>query len=161
MCGRYLVTAPADLVQEAFRLAGEPELQPTWNAAPTQHLPVVRATSSGRQLDLLRWGLVPSWAKDLAIGSRMINARSETAAEKPSFRVALARRRCLVVTDGFYEWKRDGDRKRPFCIRMADDRPFGLAGLWESWTSPEEESVETFTILTTTPTPLMAELHDR
>ena len=161
MCGRYLVTAEPELIMDVFHLSEPPLVSPTWNAAPTQQLPVVRFSQEGHRLDHLRWGLVPPWAKDLAIGNRMINARSETAADKPSFREAFRQRRCLVVVDGFYEWKREGDQKHPFCIRLENNRPFGLGGLWERWTSPEGEDVETFTILTTTPNTLMAPLHDR
>lgn len=146
---------------DVFQLSELPSVRPTWNAAPTQQLPVVRASQAGHRLDHLRWGLVPSWAKDLAIGNRMINARSETAADKPSFRSAFRQRRCLVVVDGFYEWKQEGTHKRPFCIRLENNRPFGLGGLWERWSSPEGEVVETFTILTTTPNHVMESLHDR
>lgn len=146
---------------DTFGLVDPPDARPTWNAAPTQELPVVRAMSDGRKLNNLRWGLVPPWSKDLAIGSRMINARSETAAEKPSFREALRCRRCLIVADGFYEWQRDGDHKRPFCIHLRDRRPFGMGGLWETWSDENEQAVETFTILTTSPNSLLSPIHDR
>ncbi|MEM8964154.1 MAG: SOS response-associated peptidase [Acidobacteriota bacterium] len=161
MCGRYtLSTDPGELLTE---LGVEPEaIQPRFNIAPTQSLPVVRATKSGdgRELAYLRWGLVPSWAKDEKIGNRMINARSETAAEKPSFRSAMKRRRCLIPTDGFYEWKKEGSVKQPYHIHRADRRPFVFAGLWERW-SRGEQPLDTFTILTTSPNPFMASLHDR
>ncbi|MBG81240.1 MAG: hypothetical protein CMJ39_11115 [Phycisphaerae bacterium] len=161
MCGRYLMTSSPSLVQDCFDLRSEPSIIATYNAAPTQCLPVVREGVDGKSCGLLRWGLIPSWAKDSSIGNRMINARSETAAEKPSFREAIRSRRCLVVADGFYEWKREGDRKRAYCFRMGDGLPFGMAGLWDRWSSPEGKMVESFTILTTGPNPMVGEVHDR
>jgi putative SOS response-associated peptidase YedK len=109
----------------------------------------------------LRWGLIPSWAKDPAIGNRMINARAETVAEKPAFRAAFRRRRCLVVADGFYEWARGGKPRQPYFIRMHDDRPFAFAGLWESWQGPDEGPVESCTLLTTEPNELLEPIHNR
>jgi putative SOS response-associated peptidase YedK len=161
MCGRYLMTSPSAAVKACFGLSSEPKLTPVYNAAPTRLLPVVREGVDGRDCDQLRWGLVPAWARDLSIGNRMINARSETAADKPSFRESMRTRRCLVIADGFYEWKREADHKRPHCLRMRDGQPFGMAGLWDRWTSPEGESVESFTILTTSPNALVEEVHDR
>lgn len=161
MCGRFLISATPDSVAACFGLAVVPELHPRWNVAPTQSAPVVRLDASGaRRLDPLRWGLVPHWAKDVSIGSRMINARSETAHEKPSFRSLLPRQRCLVVTDGFYEWKKEGDIKQPWCIRAADDGVFAFGGLWSTWQG-EEGPLETFTILTTRPNRVLAPIHDR
>ncbi len=162
MCGRYTITRPADLVQELGVETGQ-ELAPRYNVAPTQDLPVVRAGTEGgpgRELAVMRWGLVPSWAKDPKIGNRMINARSETAAEKPSFRSAMRRRRCLVLADGFYEWAKEGGAKQPYFIHLAGHRPFVFAGLWERWTKGDEP-IESFTILTTAANDKVRPLHDR
>jgi putative SOS response-associated peptidase YedK len=114
-----------------------------------------------RELVFLRWGLIPGWAKDPTIGNRMINARAETAAEKPAFRAALRRRRCLVAADGFYEWQRSGKQKQPYFIRLCDDRPFAFAGLWETWEAPELSSIESCTLLTTAANDLIRPIHDR
>lgn len=163
MCGRYTVRGILP-VAELFGVVMPPEFVPRYNVAPTQDVPVVRAAEgSGRRADLLRWGLVPSWAKDPAVGNRMINARAETAAEKPAFRDAMKRRRCLVAADGFYEWRPDpagGKRKQPHFIRMRGDRPFAIAGLWERWGQGGEE-LESFTILTTSANELVSPIHDR
>lgn len=138
------------------------EWLPRFNIAPTQDVVVVRpmAEGSGRELALLRWGLIPHWAEDLRIGNRTINARAETVAEKPSFRQAFRSRRCLVIVDGLYEWKKDGAVKQPYFICMEDDRPFALAGLWERWRG-DGQTIESCTIVTTTPNAFMAQLHDR
>ena len=167
MCGRYTVRGILP-VAELFGISLPPEFQqPRYNVAPTQDVLVVRAAGSGapaegRRGDLLRWGLVPHWASDPSVGNRMINARAETAAERPAFRDAMKRRRCLVPADGFYEWKAasTGKRKQPHLIRMKDDRPFAFAGLWENW-GHGAERVESFTILTTSPNELVAPIHDR
>jgi putative SOS response-associated peptidase YedK len=161
MCGRYTITRPADLVRE-LGVETSHELAPRYNVAPTQNLPVVRAGASGspRELAVMRWGLIPSWAKDPKIGNRMINARSETAAEKPSFRNAMKRRRCLILADGFYEWAKEGGAKQPYHIHLAGHRPFVFAGLWERW-SKGEEPIESFTILTTAANDTIRPLHDR
>ncbi len=134
-----------------------------YNIAPTQAVPVVRQDPKEpvRRASLMRWGLVPYWAKDVNIGSRMINARAETAADKPAFREALDRRRCLIPADGFYEWKRNGKSKQPYCFELADREPFAFAGLWDCWLAPDGASLETCTILTTTPNQLLADIHDR
>ncbi len=161
MCGRYSLAVPGDIVAELFALVGSPEISPRWNIAPTQSVGVIRAAPDGaRHLSPLRWGLVPTWAKDAKIGNRMINARSETAASKPSFRNALRRRRCIVPADGFYEWRRTVDGKVPTRIQRRDGTPMALAGLWERW-SRGPEPLETFTILTTTPNHLLRPIHDR
>lgn len=136
-------------------------LEPRFNIAPTQPVAVVRFGPGARQLARLTWGLVPSWARDASIGSRLINARAESVADKPAFRTAFRRRRCLVVADGFYEWRRSGAKKQPFFIRLRDDRPFGFAGLWESWEGADHSSLETCTIITTGPNELMKPIHDR
>lgn len=136
-------------------------LQPRFNIAPTQPVAVVRFGPGARQLAWLKWGLVPSWARDASIGNRLINARAESVADKPAFRTAFRRRRCLVLADGFYEWRRTGAKKQPFFIRLRDDRPFAFAGLWESWEGADHSSLETCTILTTGPNELMKPIHDR
>ncbi len=137
-------------------------LAPRFNIAPTQMAPIARTEDDGSLVvDLLRWGLIPFWAKDMAIGNRMINARSETAAEKPSFKTSLKRRRCLVLADGFYEWKKTPGGKQPFLIHVAERRPFTMAGLWDRWTQGPEGPVESFTILTTAANERVGEIHDR
>ena len=159
MCGRYTLTVPVDRLAAEFDLDEvRAELSPNFNVAPTQSVAAVVAEDGSRRLETLRWGLVPSWADDPEIGSRMINARSETAPEKPSFRSAFRRRRCLIPADGFYEWKREEGGKQPFYIRMNDGRPFAFAGLWESWHDGE---VLSCTILTTSANPLVGEVHGR
>jgi putative SOS response-associated peptidase YedK len=147
---------------DMFGLSLPDDFPPRYNVAPTEDVPVVRAAPTGRRLDLLHWGLVPRWAQDPSIGNRMINARAETAAEKPAFRDALRRRRCLIPADGFYEWKKveGAKRKQPYLFRMKGDRPFAFAGVWESWRR-EGEALESFTILTTGPNELLAGVHDR
>ncbi len=165
MCGRFTLRAPASVIAEQFALLDVAPFDPRYNIAPTQDVAAVRrtseATDSARQLVRLRWGLVPAWAKDPAIGNRLINARAETAAEKPAFRTALRRRRCLVVADGFYEWQRSGKQKQPYFIRLCDDRPFAFAGLWEHWEGPDHSALETCALLTTEPNDLMKPIHDR
>jgi putative SOS response-associated peptidase YedK len=160
MCGRYTLRTPAAAVARAFQVDETPSLFPRYKIAPTQSVPIVRQAAS-REMVLARWGLVPSWASDLSIGYKLINARSETAASKPSFRSAFKQRRCLVVADGFYEWLKIGKEKQPYHIRMKDDGPSALAGLWERWQVPEGEPVESFTILSTEANELMKPLHDR
>jgi len=152
-----------DEIAEIFQLPELPPLEPRYNIAPTQETLVVRRLpeSTSREAARLRWGLIPSWAKDSAIGSRLINARSESAAEKPAFRRAFRQRRCLVPTDGFYEWQHGGARRQPFLIRLLKPKPFALGGLWETWTNPAGETLETFTILTTAANDVVRPLHDR
>lgn len=166
MCGRYSITTPVEALRSVFLFEGPAlNLQPRWNAAPTQDLPVVRLGKDGkRELRLLRWGLVPFWAKDTSGASRMINARGETVAEKPAFREAFKTRRCLVPADGFYEWETLGENpsKQPLLFRMADGKPFAFAGLWERW-KPKDGGppLETFTIVNTAANEIMARYHDR
>jgi putative SOS response-associated peptidase YedK len=163
MCGRFTLTDPdADLAVQ-FNLPEIPGMQPRYNIAPTQPVAAVRlaAESAAREMVLLHWGLIPFWAKDPGIGNRMINARSETAAEKPAFRAAFKRRRCLVVADGFYEWQKQNGWKQPFYIRMKDERPFAFAGLWEHWEGEGGNVVESCTLLTTKPNDLIRPLHNR
>ena len=169
MCGRFvLLNPPAEIVRH-FDLPPELldrppllELEPRYNVAPTQPMPVVRAGDEDRTCDALRWGLIPGWAKDKSIGQRLINARSETAADKPSFRDAYARRRCLVPASGFYEWSKpeDGSAKVPHYFSPADGGPFAFAGLWERW-EKGREPLETFTLLTGEPYPAVASVHSR
>lgn len=164
MCGRFTLTAdPADL-QDAFYWVnfGKASITPRYNIAPTQGLAVV-PNNGQNKLDIFTWGLVPSWAKDPSIGSRMINARAETLAEKPSFRTAYKRRRCLILADGFYEWAQNpGEKvKTPMLIRMKDGKPFAFAGLWEDWQSPDGSQILSTTIITTQPNRLLAPIHNR
>lgn len=163
MCGRFKLEANEEAVAGYFKVPCPHPLTPRFNIAPTQDVPIVRQIpeSTAIEIQFLRWGLVPSWAKDLSIGARMINARAETVAEKPAFRQVLQRRRCLVPTDGFYEWRKDGPRKQPYLIRLSEGGLFVFAGLWETWRSPEDNIVETFTILTTAANALVAQVHDR
>jgi putative SOS response-associated peptidase YedK len=160
MCGRYTLRASPQVLAEEFGLVDIPRLRPRFNIAPTQEVAVV-ADERPQALQLFRWGLVPGWAKDLSVGNRMINARAETVAEKPSFRTALRRRRCLVLADGFFEWRADGKRKTPIYIRKQTQRPFPIAGLWEVWKSPEGGEVRSCTLITTRPNALMENYHDR
>ena len=161
MCGRFTLRAPMQVLVKQFRLDAAVPIRPRYNIAPTQDVPVVRATPDGRrELVMLRWGLTPSWADDAAIGNRMINARGETVAEKPSFRSALKKRRCVVVADGYYEWKKTGKAKQPYLFHFDDDRPFAFAGLWECW-SKGSEPLETCAVITTAASPLAALAHDR
>ena len=162
MCGRYTLATPAPQLAAQFQLPAVPELAPRWNIAPTNDVAVVRAGGDGiRQLALLRWGLVPSWAKDPSIGSRMINARAETAPASPAFKRAFAQRRCLVLADGFYEWQKAGSAKQPFYFRLEDDAAFAFAGLWERWHGAENQVLETCTLLTTVPNELVSAIHNR
>jgi putative SOS response-associated peptidase YedK len=163
MCGRYTLSSPGEVIADLFGLTEPPRLQARFNVAPTQQAPVVRVLAPGSPpaLELLRWGLVPYWAKEASIGNRLINARAESAAEKPAFRQSFRKQRCLVVADGFYEWKKEGPAKQPFLIRREDRLPFAFAGLWASWRDPAGPPLETFTILTTAPNDLLRPLHDR
>lgn len=144
-----------------FRYAEMPNFPPRYNIAPTQPIAIVRLVDGKRQFALVRWGFIPSWVKDPKTVSLMFNARSETAAEKPAYRNAMKRRRCLVPADGFYEWKRDGERKRPHFIRRKDAKPLAFAGLWENWTGPNGEELETAAIVTTAANDTLKPLHDR
>jgi putative SOS response-associated peptidase YedK len=161
MCGRYTLTRPAPDVAAHLRVA-VPEQTPRWNIAPTQPVLCVRQTGTGQaEAVLLRWGLVPSWAADLSIGNRLLNARAETVREKPAFRTAFQRRRCLIAADGFYEWQTVGKRKQPVHFRLGDGGPFAFAGLWERWSPPGAPPVETCTILTTAANELVRPVHER
>lgn len=155
MCGRFTFT-DFEGIEERFQIP-QPNLKPNYNVAPTQDVPVI--VNHG-QLAMFRWGLIPFWAKDAAIGNKMINARAETIDEKPSFKHSLQRKRCLVVADGFYEWKKEGSTKRPHRITLKNKELFGFAGLWDTWKSPSGDIVSC-TIITTTPNELMEGIHDR
>lgn len=170
MCGRFTLQTNAQTLAKLFDGLNVIEFKPRYNIAPTQTILALRAAKDNhadREFVWLRWGLVPAWAKELKIGASMINARSETVATKPSFRSAFKRRRCLILADGFYEWKKRKGGKQPFLISRCDQQPFCLAGLWESWTDPavgdvsNNPVVETCTILTTTPNELLSTVHDR
>lgn len=162
MCGRFTHRLTWKQIVELYKLTGDQpfELKPRYNVAPSQKVPVVRERAGRRELALLRWGLIPAWAKEAAIGYKMINARAETVATAPSFRAAFKTRRCLIPASGFFEWKQEGPRKQPYLIGHKDGTPLSLAGLWERW-EQGPEPVETFTIITTTPNELMAPIHDR
>ncbi len=161
MCGRYTLAAPINDLVEQFRINEYPsDLSPSYNVAPTQGVAAVIAEGEKRKLEVLKWGLIPSWAEDPSIGNKMINARSETVAEKPSFRKAFKERRCLVLADGFYEWQNTNGGKQPFYIRMEDRSPFAFAGLWESWGKHGEE-IRSCTSLTTDANRLVGEIHRR
>jgi putative SOS response-associated peptidase YedK len=160
MCGRYSLHQTAAKLAEVFELKAEPDWTPRYNIAPSQ--PVAALLNlSDRSFRLLRWGLIPSWAKDSTIGYKLINARAETVAEKPSFRSAFKQHRCLILADGFYEWKREQPKKQPYYFQLVDGQPFAFAGLWERWQGNEESPIDSCTIITTAANQLLALVHDR
>ena len=162
MCGRYSLVASIAELEGRFGFDGTDAVySPNYNVAPTQGVLTVVAESDARRAVRMRWGLIPSWAREASIGSRMINARAETVAEKPSFRTALRRRRCLVLADGFYEWRRTGAGKRPMRITMASGEPFAFAGLWDTWRDQQGEAITSCTIITTGANDLLRPVHDR
>jgi putative SOS response-associated peptidase YedK len=162
MCGRILLTSSGRELAEAFDLAHAPDLQPRFNIAPSQNAPTLTGPRGSRECSQRHWGLIPSWAKDPSVGYRMINARSETASEKPAFREAMRHRRCIVPANGFYEWTRNGRERQPHWFHCRDDSLFGMAGLWERWHSRESDDViESFTILTTHANASVRDIHDR
>ena len=162
MCGRFTLTADQDSFEDRFSFTGfDLGWVPSYNIAPTQEVLTVTNDGAENRAELMRWGLVPSWAKDPKIGNRMINARAETLAEKPSFRTAFRRRRCLIVADGFYEWKREGKKKMPMLITAGSDRLFAFAGLWETWKQPDDSWLLTCAIITTSANDFMTSIHDR
>ena len=162
MCGRFTLQIPPELLAEIFGLLEIPVFPARYNIAPTQQVPVIRQSGDGRNLfAVMRWGLIPSWAKDPGIGKRLINARCETVAGKPAFRHAVRHRRCIVPASGFYEWQEEGGKKHPLYIRLKDGSPLFFAGLWEQWKSPQGEAVDSCTILTTSSNSLIVPLHER
>lgn len=164
MCGRYRLSRRKQLVEEHFGSVSEAvDWEPRYNVAPTQSVPVIRqnATKPVRELSLMRWGLVPSWAKDPSVAASVINARSETARTKPAFSEALRCRRCLIPADGFYEWKRSGKSKQPYCFEVSEGKLFALAGFWDNWRDPAGAWLTSCSILTTTPNAVTCTVHDR
>jgi putative SOS response-associated peptidase YedK len=162
MCGRYTLLSAPEAIRALFRYAERPNFPPRHNVAPSQPIAIVRLAGGGeRQFALVRWGLLPSWVKDPRSFSLLINARGESALDKPAFRAAMRRRRCLIPADGFYEWKREGESKRPYYIRAKNGEPLAFAGLWETWTGPNGEELETAVIVTTTANRQLAAIHDR
>ena len=163
MCGRFTQTATSAIIAEQFLVTAPSLFQPRYNIAPSQPIAVIRIQpdSTTRTLVMLRWGLIPSWAKDPKMGNQCINAKAETVAAKPSFRSAFKKRRCLVIATGFYEWQVLGRTKQPMWIGLQSQRPFAFAGLWEQWKPADGEPLETCTIITTEPNSLMAKIHNR
>lgn len=166
MCGRFTLTATADELRQLFDLADSPvlaKLAPRYNIAPTQPVVVVREhpKSGARTLDVMRWGLIPSWSKEPGTGAPLINARAETVADKPAFRSAFKRRRCLVPASGFYEWQAKDGHKQPYYVHVAGGVPFAMAGLWETWHGPDGDEIDSCTIITTAANPLVRPLHER
>ncbi|MBI1383702.1 MAG: SOS response-associated peptidase [Rhizobiales bacterium] len=162
MCSRYNLTTPPEAVRQVFRFINHPNFPPRYNIAPSQPAGIVRIDHDGeRRFTLVRWGLIPSWAKDLAKLPMMINARSETVLEKPSFRAAMRHRRCIVPADGFYEWSGPKSERQPHLFAPASGGPMGLAGLWETWLGADGSEIDSMAILTTQPNRLVAAIHDR
>jgi putative SOS response-associated peptidase YedK len=170
MCSRYFLDADGNIIAYAFRVPASDAIRKRYNIAPTQEAPVIRLAKPDeaapdapreRELAMLRWGLVPFWAKDISVGNRMINARAESAAEKPAFRHALESRRCIVPATGFYEWQGAPGRKQPYAVTFPELPVFGFAGLWERWNSASGDRVETFAIVTTDANDAVAKVHDR
>jgi len=160
MCGRYTLTIDIKTVAEKFGVPAALDTSPRYNIAPTQEVVSVMRNGTSH-LAWLRWGLIPSWAKDESIGSRMVNARAETLTEKPSFKGLLRSKRCLIVADGFYEWKQENGSKIPMYMTLKSGEPFAFAGLWDLWKSPDGEHIRSCTIITTEPNDLVAPIHNR
>jgi len=161
MCGRYLITMAPEAMRRLFRYLEQPEFPPRYNIAPTQPVPIVRLFEGERQFALVRWGLIPAWVKDPRAFSLLINARGESVNDKPAFRNAMKRRRCLFPADGFYEWKDEGGHGRPYVLRPANGEPIAFAGLWETWMGPNGEEMETAAIVTTQASRDIAAIHAR
>ena len=161
MCGRYVITSAPEAICRLFGYADRPNFPPRYNVAPTQPVPIVRLFEGRRQFALVRWGLIPSWAKDPRTFSLLINARGESVNDKPAFHAAMRRRRCLFPADGFYEWKQDGTRRRPYLAKLKSGGPMAFAGLWETWTGPNGEEQESAVIVTTPANRTCAAIHDR
>lgn len=163
MCGRYRLTRHREIVEEHFGLEIEEEMPPRFNIAPSQPVATIRQDRDRpvRRFGWMKWGLIPYWAKEASIGYKTINARAETAAQKPAFAEALKKRRCLIPADGFYEWQKTAKAKQPYCFTLSDEGVFAFAGLWERWKDAAGNPVETCSILTTTPNRLVEDLHNR
>ena len=162
MCGRFVLISDLKNIQKNFNIEDiSCEHQPSWNIAPSQSVPVVIRHNGINHLVCFRWGLIPSWSKDSSIANKLINARAETVDQKPSFKDAFKKRRCLIVADGFYEWKREGNKKMPLYYYLKSGRPFGFAGLYETWISPDKKEINTCVIITTAANELIAPVHDR
>ena len=164
MCGRYRLSRRKQILEEHFAaVSGDEDWNPRYNIAPTQSVPIIRQNPKEpvRELSLVRWGLIPSWAKDSSVAAEMINARSETAGAKPAFRDAMKYRRCLIPADGFYEWQRTGKTKQPYCFEVNQGELFGFAGIWDRWKDASGNWVKTCSILTTTPNAVTSAVHDR
>ncbi len=162
MCGRFTLTLTPDQIEARFGVPLPKHYQPRYNIAPTQEILALISDAQGRRLESFRWGLIPHWAKDPKIAQKLINARAETLFERPSFRDAVRRRRCLVLADGFYEWRASPQgKKTPVYIRLRSREPFGFAGLWDTWNSPDGQTLKTCTIITTEPNELIAPIHSR
>jgi putative SOS response-associated peptidase YedK len=161
MCGRFSNRTSSEKIKSEFKVTEVPAIEARYNIAPTQKILGVSQELGERAAKAFKWGLIPSWAKDSSIGARLINARGETVHEKPAFREAFKHRRLVIPADGFYEWRRNADRKQPYYFSMPNGRSFGFAGLWDRWKSPEGEILETCTILTTEANELVRKVHDR
>jgi putative SOS response-associated peptidase YedK len=161
MCGRYTITSAPEAIRALFRYPEQPNFPPRYNVAPTQPIPIVRLVEGKRQFALVRWGLLPSWVKDPKTFALLINARGESVVDKPAFRAAMKRRRCLIPADGFYEWKAVAGRKVPYFVRLKSGAPMAFAGLWECWTGPNGEELETAAIVTTDANRMLSAVHSR
>ncbi len=161
MCGRYVITSAPEAIRALFRYQEQPNFPPRFNVAPSQPIPIVRLVDGVRQFALVRWGLLPSWVKDPKTFALLINARGESVLDKPAFRAAMKRRRCLIPADGFYEWQAGGARKQPYFIRLKSGAPMAFAGLWETWTGPNGEELETAAIVTANANRTLGHIHDR
>jgi putative SOS response-associated peptidase YedK len=161
MCGRYVITSSPAAIRALFGYPEQPNFPPRYNVAPTQPIPIVRLNDGKRQFVLMRWGLIPAWVKDPKQFSLLINARAESVIDKPAFRAAMRRRRCLIPADGFYEWRDIGGRKQPYFVRPKKSGPLGFAGLWETWTGPNGEEMDTVAIVTTNANRTLSAIHDR
>ncbi|MGB2659105.1 MAG: SOS response-associated peptidase, partial [Pseudolabrys sp.] len=161
MCGRYAVTSAPEAIRALFGYPEQPNFPPRYNIAPTQPIAIVRLVDGKRQFALVRWGLLPSWVKDPKNFTLLINARGESVIDKPAFSAAMKYRRCLIPADGFYEWKAAGTRKQPYYVRANSGQPLAFAGLWETWTGPNGEELETAAIVTTRANRALADIHER
>ncbi|MEW5821946.1 MAG: SOS response-associated peptidase [Cyanobacteriota bacterium] len=160
MCGRYTLQDAQEFLEHVFKIFDVPEFIPRYNIAPTQQVAAVRKIANKNQLAFLRWGLIPFWAKDITLSARMINARAESVYDKPSFKAAYKKRRCLIIADGFYEWERVNGKKQPYYFQLKNSQPFAFAGLWEKW-NKTKQTIESCTIITTTANELMSSIHER